>query len=95
LQNRNFAKAANMTNTNLRYGIELGNIKGAGQFIQTQQVSFSHNIFFPRFVPGFRLIPENYRDNFRTLFSFSAANTERRLKTVIVQPYNDKWRLGL
>ncbi len=79
LQNRNFAKAANMTNSNLRYGIELGNIKGGGQFIQTQQVSFSHNIYFPRFVPGFKLIPENYRDNFRTLFSFTAANTERRL----------------
>lgn len=79
LQNRNFAKAANMTNSNLRYGIELGNIKGAGQFIQTQQVSFSHNIYFPRFVPGFKLIPENYRDNFRTIFSFTAANTERRL----------------
>lgn len=79
LQNRNFAKAANMTNTNIRYGIELGNTKGDGQFIQTQQVSFSHDIFFPRFVPGFKLIPENYRDNFRTIFSFAAANTERRL----------------
>lgn len=79
LQNRNFAKAANMTNTNLRYGVELGKTLGTGQFIQTQQVSFSHNIFFPRFVPGFKLVPENYRDNFRTLFSFSAANTERRL----------------
>ncbi|MGZ8553511.1 MAG: translocation and assembly module lipoprotein TamL [Chitinophagaceae bacterium] len=79
LQNRNFAKAANMTNSNLRYGIELGKTLGSGQFIQTQQVSFSHNIYFPRFVPGFKLIPENYRDNFRTLFSFTAANTERRL----------------
>ncbi|MFC0776163.1 BamA/TamA family outer membrane protein [Terrimonas alba] len=79
LQNRNFAKAANMTNSNLRYGIELGNIKGAGQFIQTQQVSFNHNIYFPRFVPGTNLIPENFRDNFRTIFSFTAANTERRL----------------
>ena len=79
LQNRNFAKAANMTNSNLRYGIELGNIKGAGQFIQTQQVSFSHNIYFPRFVPGIKWAPENFRDNFRTLFSFTAANTERRL----------------
>ena len=80
LQNRNFAKAANMTNSNLRYGIELGKTRGVtGQFIQTQQVSFSHNIYFPRFVPGIKLIPENRRDNFRTLFSFSAANTERRL----------------
>ncbi len=79
LQNKNFAKAANMTSSNLRYGIELGNTKGSGQFIQTQQVSFSHNIFFPRFIPGIKLVPENFRDNFRTLFSFTAANTERRL----------------
>lgn len=79
LQNRNFAKAANMTSTNLRYGVELGNTKTIGQFVQTQQVSFSHNIFFPRFVPGSRIIPERFRDNFRTVFSFSAANTERRL----------------
>lgn len=79
LQNRNFAKAANMTSSNLRYGVELGKTLGTGQFIQTQQVSFSHNIYFPRFVPGTKLIPENFRDNFRTIFSFSAANTERRL----------------
>ncbi len=79
LQNRNFAKAANLTNSNIRYGIELGEKFGTGQFIQTQQVSFSHNIYFPRFVPGLKLIPVNRRDNFRTLFSFNAANTERRL----------------
>ncbi|MGK2861466.1 MAG: BamA/TamA family outer membrane protein, partial [Chitinophagaceae bacterium] len=79
LQNRNFAKAANLTNSNIRYGIELGEKFGTGQFIQTQQLSFSHNIYFPRFVPGLKLIPENRRDNFRTLFSFNAANTERRL----------------
>ncbi len=78
-QNRNFAKAANLTSTNLRYGVEVGNTKTTGQFLQTQQVSFSHNIFFPRFVPGSKLIPENFRDNIRTIFSFTAANTERRL----------------
>ena len=79
VQNRNFAKAANNTNSNIRYGIELGKTLGSGQFIQTQQVSFSHNIYFPRFLPFQRMIRENYRDNFRTLFSFNAANTERRL----------------
>ncbi len=79
LQNRNFAKTANITNSNLRYGIELGNTKGYGQFIQTQQISFTHNIYFPRFVPGMKLVPENRRDNFRSLLSFIVANTERRL----------------
>lgn len=79
VQNRNFAKAANNTNSNIRYGIELGKTLGSGQFIQTQQVSFSHNIYFPRFLPFQRLIKEGYRDNFRTLFTFNAANTDRRL----------------
>lgn len=79
LQNRNFAKAANTTNSNLRYGIELGNNTGSGQFIQTQQVSFGHTIYFPRFIPGFKWIPENFRDNLKTRFSFTAANTERFL----------------
>lgn len=79
LQNRNFAKAANVASSNLRYGIELGQKIGTGSFIQTQQVSFSHNIYFPRFVPFQKLIREDRRDNWRTIFSFSAANTERRL----------------
>ena len=77
LQNKNFAKGANVANSNVRFGIELGNT-GSKQFIQTQQVSFSHNIYFPRFIPGTKYIPEKYRDNLKTLFSFSAANTERR-----------------
>jgi outer membrane protein assembly factor BamA len=79
LQNRNFARAANNTNANVRYGIELGNKVGTGQFIQTQQVSFSYNIYFPRVVPNLKFIPDRFRDNFRTLFSFNTANTERRL----------------
>jgi outer membrane protein insertion porin family len=74
LQNRNFARGANQSNTNIRYGIELGN-----KFIQTQQFSIGHNIYFPRVVPAFRrLLPERWRDNLRTVFSFNAANTERR-----------------
>lgn len=78
VQNRNFAKAANIASTNLRYGVELG-ATGSNQFIQTQQVSFSHTITFPRFTPAFKFVPENRRDNFRTLLTFNAANTERRL----------------
>ena len=78
LQNRNFARAANLANTNIRYGIELGNT-GSTQFLQSKQVSFTHNIYFPRFIPNNKWIPERYRDNLRTLFSFNATNTERRL----------------
>lgn len=78
LQNKNFAKAANVAGSNLRYGIELGNASSLGQFIQTQQVAFSHTIRMPRAIPNFGFIPENLRDNFSTVFNFNAANTERR-----------------
>ncbi|MEI9911459.1 MAG: hypothetical protein WDO71_18490 [Bacteroidota bacterium] len=72
-------KAANLATTNFRYGIELGGVSGIDQFIQTRQISFSHNIFFPRAILLDKFIPENRKDNFRTIFSISAANTERRL----------------
>jgi outer membrane protein assembly factor BamA len=77
LQNRNFAKAANLAVTNFRYGVEVG-FSDTSQFLQTQQFSFSHNIYFPRAIVPFR-IPEGLRDNFRTIFSVNATNTERRL----------------
>ena len=47
--------------------------------MQSQQISFSHNIYFPHLILFQRVVPEKYRDNFRSIFSFSAANTERRL----------------
>lgn len=78
LQNRNFAKAANLASTNVRYGIELGNT-GSLQFIQSKQVSFTHSIYFPRFIPNSKFVPERIRDNLRSVFSFNATNTERRL----------------
>jgi outer membrane protein insertion porin family len=77
VQNRNFAKGANIANTNIRYGVELGSANGR-QFIQSKQVSFNHTIYFPRFIPNTKKIPERYRDNIRSFFAFSAANTERR-----------------
>ena len=77
LQNRNFARTANQTSTNIRYGIELGNATGV-QFVQSKQLSISHNIYFPRPIPNLKLIPEKIRDNFRTIFSINAANTDRK-----------------
>jgi outer membrane protein insertion porin family len=74
LLNRNFAKSASQGTTSIRFGVELGN-----QFVQTQQASFSHNIYFPKPIPHFRWIPDKLTNNIRTLFSFNAANTERRL----------------
>ncbi len=74
IQNRNFAKRAIQTTTNLRFGIEISD----SSFIQTQQFSISHNIYFPRSVPNYKWIPEKYRQNIRTIFSFNAGNTERK-----------------
>lgn len=75
LQNRNFAKAANVSNSTLRYGVE---VSTDSNFIQTQQFVFSHTIAFPRPVPNVGWIPQRIRENFRTLFSFNAGNTERK-----------------
>jgi outer membrane protein insertion porin family len=76
LQNRNFARTANQANTSVRYGIELGG-SGTNQFIQTQQVSVSHNIYFPRAILFDKWVNKN--DNWRTILSANAANIERRL----------------
>ena len=73
VQNRNFGKAANIATTNIRYGIEL-----SSSFIQTQQLSVSYNIFFPRLVPRMKWVTEKYKENLRSSFSFNAGNTERK-----------------
>lgn len=77
LQNRNFQKALLNSNINARYGVEFGSSSGQ-QFIQAQQVSTRYTLAFPRPIPNFRFLPEKFRDNFRTIFSFSASNTERK-----------------
>lgn len=74
LQNRNFAKRAIQSNTNIRFGIELSD----SSFVQTRQMVISHNIYFPRPIPNTNWIPEKLRDNFRSVLSFNAANTERK-----------------
>ncbi|MBC7873159.1 MAG: BamA/TamA family outer membrane protein [Ferruginibacter sp.] len=74
LQNRNFARAANIATTNIRYGIEVSD----SSFVQTQQFVLSHSIYFPRLIPRFKWIPARYKENIRTIFSFNAGNTERK-----------------
>ncbi len=73
LLNRNFARAANQTNTNLRFGIEFGD----SSLVQTRQFILSHEIYFPRAIPNFRFIKPKVRETFRSKFAFSAGNTER------------------
>jgi outer membrane protein insertion porin family len=79
LQNRNFAKAANQTVTNIRFNVETGRDTVADvKFIQTRQLILGHTIYFPRVLPNFGFIPARIRDNFRTVFSANVGTTERR-----------------
>jgi outer membrane protein insertion porin family len=79
VQNRNLWRAANQSTTNIRYGIETGRDTLTDvKFTQSRQVSFRHNIYFPRPIPNSKWIPRKFRDNFQTVLSFSAATTERR-----------------
>ncbi len=74
IQNRNFAKAANIATTTIRYGIELSD----SSFVQTKQFSVGHNIYFPRVVPKIKWIPAKFKENIRTSLAFNASNTERK-----------------
>ncbi len=79
IQNRNFLRAANQANTNIRYGIETGRDTATDvKFIQTRQLSLSHTIYFPRPIPAMNWIPEKVRTSFRTVLSLNGAVTERR-----------------
>ncbi len=77
VQNRNFARASNQSNTNVRFGTEFSATKGQ-QFIQTKQASIGYNINFPRSIPKFNFLPERLRDNVRTVLSLNVANTDRK-----------------
>jgi outer membrane protein assembly factor BamA len=77
LQNRNFARASNQSNLNVRFGTEFSVASGQ-QFIQTKQASIGYAIYFPRDIPKMRFLPEKFRDNFRTVLSTNVANTDRK-----------------
>jgi outer membrane protein insertion porin family len=77
LNNRNLAKQAIQSNTNLRAGIELG-LKN--NLIQTIQTSLSHTISFPKMILPAFLQPRKI-DSLRyarTQLNFSASYTDRR-----------------
>ena len=79
VQNRNFAKSAINTNTNVRYGVEFGSDSAKKSFIQTRQLSLSHNIYFPKVIFFKKFVPKKFNDNAKTVLSFNTATTERRL----------------
>jgi outer membrane protein insertion porin family len=88
LQNRNFARAANLATTNLRYGIEL-NASSSDNTIQTQQYAISHTIQYPRSVPR-NILRKLMRENVRTVFNTNLAYTDRT-DFYTVQSFNTSW----
>ena len=90
LQNRNFLRSANLATTNVRYGVELGGIS-SGEFIQTQQLSLSNSLIFPRYVfPGMKEFRNSFRGNIQSILSVNAANTERRYLFNLTS-FNTSW----
>lgn len=73
LLNRNAFREAIQTSTNARFGIELGT-----NLVQTLQASFSHNIYFPRFILPWKQSKEERVLSPRTVLSLEAGYTNRR-----------------
>lgn len=73
LLNRNAYREAIQTSTNARFGIELGT-----KLVQTLQTSFSHNIYFPKFISPFKIRSEDRLINPRTVLNLEASYTDRR-----------------
>jgi outer membrane protein assembly factor BamA len=69
LQNRNFARRANLASTNIRFGTEVS----AQRRYPARQASFSHTIFFPRLLPDPRFIRSEMKENAKTLFGINTA----------------------
>lgn len=74
-RNINVAKESIETNTNARFGIELGT---RSQLIQTIQTSLTHNIYIPKFVLPFKIKGEERLNSSRTILNFSGSYTDRK-----------------
>lgn len=72
--NRNAFKQSIQTNSNARFGVELGT-----QNIQTLQTNLSHTIVFPKLITPFRVNPEKSNiANERTLLNLNGSYTIRK-----------------
>lgn len=71
LQNRNFARRAYLSSTNLRIASEVSN-RGNGL---ARQVSVGHTITIPKELPTLPLLSPSVRENAKTLFGLNAAYT--------------------
>jgi outer membrane protein assembly factor BamA len=74
LQNRNFSRGANLANTSFRYGIGLSNSRR----VQTQQLSLSHVITFPRSIPRYQFLSPALKENAKTSLVFNANYLDRK-----------------
>ncbi len=75
LADRNVARQSVLSNTAVRFGIELGN---KGQIIQTFQTNINQSFTIPKFVAPFRIRAERSLLSTRTLLNATAAFTDRR-----------------
>lgn len=89
LQNRNFARGANQSNTSLRYGVEIATNDTAASFIRTHQLSFGQTISFPRMLPRID-IPDTWKENLRTTFTLNG-NWVNRIRFVEIYSLNSSW----
>jgi outer membrane protein assembly factor BamA len=88
LQNRNFGRAANQSNSIVRYGVELGT---SDELVQTQQLSLGHSIYFPRFVPRLKVTPPFVQGkDIKTVLAFNVANTDRK-RLLNLNTFNASW----
>lgn len=89
VQNRNFARGANLSTWNFRYGIELNGATDQNT-IQTQQFALGNTIIFPRKVPAWHPLFRNSKENIRTIFGLNLAYTDR-IDYYTVQSVNTSW----
>ena len=77
VQNRNFARGANLSITNFRFGTELN--ATLRDLIQTRQITLSHTIQIPRLVPHFMRRYNRAKENTVTsVFALNGGLTQRR-----------------
>lgn len=74
-RNINVAREAITSNTNARFGIELGS---RSQLIQTFQTSLTHDIFIPKALIFFTAKNRKKTTNSRTVLNFNGSYTDRR-----------------
>ncbi len=86
LQNRNFARGANQSNTTVGFATELN----SGQLAQTTQLSVGQSIYFPRLIPKFWFVPQRWRENARTSLGLNMRYVNR-VDYLTLKSVNASW----